>query len=163
MTSVAWRVPCDTKGPVEIRGGLWNIRRLGRSGPWRLWHNEELLSEGIIDDQSGTSTSPLSLSTGSGGEASLRCNANAGDSFRLEILEGDFVAVQLTFVTATVHATSLLIFHLIQIQPLMAGNTVNRSRMALSFLLMLFAPESRMTMHRTSIAAALPPANFERC
>lgn len=101
MTSVAWRVPADDGGPVEIRGGLWNIRRLGRSGPWKLWHNEKLLSEGIIDDQSGTSISPLSLSKGSGGEASLRCTVDAGDTFRLEILEGDFVAVQLTFMTAT--------------------------------------------------------------
>ena len=101
MTSVAWRVPAEDAGPVEIRGGLWNIRRLGRSGPWKLWHNDKLLSEGIVDDQCGTSAAPLSLSKGSGGEAALKCAANDGDTFRLEILEGDFVAVQLSFMTAT--------------------------------------------------------------
>ena len=101
MTSVAWRVPAEDAGPVEIRGGLWNVRRLGRSGPWKLWHNDKLLSEGIVDDKCGTSAAPLSLSKGSGGEAALKCAANDGDTFRLEILEGDFVAVQLSFMTAT--------------------------------------------------------------
>ena len=105
MTSVVWRVPAATDvsgiggGPVEIRGGLWNIRRLGRSGPWKLWHNDKHLSEGVVDDQCGTSASPLKLNTGSGGDAALKCVAMPGDTFRLEILEGDFVAVQLSFIT----------------------------------------------------------------
>ena len=105
MTSVVWKAPAatDVSGnsgwPVEIRGGLWNIRRLGRSGQWKLWHNNKLLSEGTVDDQCGTSASPLQLNTGSGGDAALKCVAMPGDMFRLEILEGDFVAVQLSFVT----------------------------------------------------------------
>jgi len=105
MTSVVWKVPAADgesgtgSGPVEIRGGLWNIRRLGRRGPWKLWHNDKLLSEGTVDDQRGTSASPLKLNTGSGGDAALKCVAMPGDTFRLEILEGDFVAVQLSFVT----------------------------------------------------------------
>jgi hypothetical protein len=104
MTSVVWKVPAtDVSGnsgsPVEIRGGLWNIRRLGRSGPWKLWHNDKLLSEGLVDDHCGTSASPLKLNSGSGGDAALRCVALPGDTFRLEILEDDFVAVQLSFIT----------------------------------------------------------------
>lgn len=104
MTSVVWKVRAadvseTSGGPVEIRGGLWNIRRLGRSGPWKLWHNDKLLSEGTVDDHCGTSASPLQLNTGSGGDAALKCVAMPGDVFRLEILEGDFVAVQLSFVT----------------------------------------------------------------
>ena len=105
LTSVVWKAPAatDVSGnsgwPVEIRGGLWNIRRLGRSGQWKLWHNNKLLSEGTVDDQCGTSASPLQLNTGSGGDAALKCVAMPGDMFRLEILEGDFVAVQLSFVT----------------------------------------------------------------
>ena len=105
MTSVVWKAPAatDVSGnsgwPVEIRGGLWNSRRLGRSGQWKLWHNNKLLSEGTVDDQCGTSASPLQLNTGSGGDAALKCVAIPGDMFRLEILEGDFVAVQLSFVT----------------------------------------------------------------
>jgi hypothetical protein len=105
MTSVVWKVPAatDVSGnvgwPVEIQGGLWNIRRLRRSGPWKLWHNDKLLSEGMVDDQCGTSASPLKLNSGSGGDAALRCVAMPGDIFRLEILEDDFVAVQLSFVT----------------------------------------------------------------
>ena len=105
MTSVVWKVPAATEAsgaggwPVEIQGGLWNIRRLGRSGPWKLWRNDKLLSEGLVDDQCGTSASPLKLNTGSGGDAALKCVAMLGDTFRLEILEGDFIAVQLSFVT----------------------------------------------------------------
>lgn len=99
MTSVAWRVPMNGGGKVQIDGALWNIRRLGRSGPWKLWHNEKLLTEGIVDDNSGTSAKPLNLRSGSGGLAALDCTANGGDIFRLEILEDDFVAVQLKFVT----------------------------------------------------------------
>lgn len=100
MTSVAWRVPDSSAGPITIRGGLWNIRRLGRSGPWKLWHNEQLLSTGQVDDKCGTSAAPLQLTSGSGGASALQCDAKAGDTFRLEILEDDFVAVQLSFVTS---------------------------------------------------------------
>ncbi len=101
MTSVAWRVPENGGGPLEIQGGLWNIRRLGRSGPWRLFHNDELLSEGMLDDRCGTSTKPLDLKTGSGGERALKRVAKPGDTFRLEILEDDFVAVQLRFASSS--------------------------------------------------------------
>ena len=100
MTSVAWQVPAGASGPIEIRGGLWNIRRLGRSGPWKLWHNDKQLSDGTVDDHCGTSMAPLTLNSGSGGEAALKCLAKAGDIFRLEILEADFVAVQLSFITS---------------------------------------------------------------
>ena len=99
LTSVAWKVPVEGafEGTVEIRGALWNIRHLGRNGPWKLWHNDTLLSEGTIDDKSGSSTNPLSLSEGTGGEAALLREAQPGDLFRLEILEEDFVGVQLCF------------------------------------------------------------------
>lgn len=99
MTSVAWKVPPTGGGAMEIRGALWNIRHLGRSGPWKLWHNNTLLTEGTIDDKSGSSAAPMSLSQGTGGDAALLRQAQPGDTFRLEILEDDFVGVQLRFVS----------------------------------------------------------------
>lgn len=96
-TSVAWQVPAGAGGPIEIHGGLWNARRLGRSGRWKLWQNNQLLSEGNIDDRCGSSANPSSLKSGAGGAVALERVANAGDLFRLEILEDDFVGVQLQF------------------------------------------------------------------
>ena len=95
FTSVAWRVPSGSEGDTQIQGGLWNIRHIGRSGEWKLWHNSRLVSEGKIDDQAGTSANPLGLNMGTGGNAALKLKTQAGDLLRLEILEGDFVGVQL--------------------------------------------------------------------
>jgi len=105
-TSVLWKAPANDRGGVaDISGGLWNIRHFGRSGTWRLWHNDTILiSEGIIDDSQGTSAAPKSFATGSGGESALRGIAyGAGDTFRLEILAGDFVAVDFALTTRKVH------------------------------------------------------------
>ena len=105
-TSLLWRVPAG-EGPraVTLRGSLWNVRRLGRAGVWKLWKNDRLLlSEGKIDDTSGTSAQPLNLESGSGGAAALReIPCAPGDSFRLEILEGDFVGVRFTVATGRTH------------------------------------------------------------
>ena len=100
MTSVSWQVPADGGGSIEIRGGLWNLRHLGRSGKWTIWKNNQLMTEGTIDDKSGTSAHPMSLANGSAGESCLKTDSSAGDRFRLEILEGDFVGVQLSFLTS---------------------------------------------------------------
>ena len=61
--------------------------------------NDNLLSEGTISDQSGTSTAPNPLANGTGSATALRLTASPGDTFRLEILEDDFVGVQLQFIT----------------------------------------------------------------
>ena len=103
-TSVRWKVPPgDPAGVTEIRGGLWNIRHQGRSGTWKLWRNDqELLTEGRIEDSMGTSAKPLNFSKGAKGEGALSGIPSApGDTFRLEILENDFVAVNLSIVTKT--------------------------------------------------------------
>jgi hypothetical protein len=100
MTSVVWRVKPECGGSIEIQGGLWNVRHLGRSGSWKLWKNDRLLTEGQIDDKSGTSAKPMNLTSDTAGKSGLKTEAIPGDLFRLEILEGDFVGVQLGFVTA---------------------------------------------------------------
>lgn len=96
-TSVRWKVPADSKGGyMNISGGVWNIRMLGRSGTWRLWKNDvELLSKGSINDTTGTSEPPGGFEKGTGGESALQgVPYFADDTFRLEILEEDFVGVQ---------------------------------------------------------------------
>lgn len=99
-SSVVWRVPAGNEGETILRGGVWNIRHLGRSGEWKLWKNSQLLSEGKINDQSGSSAIPADIRSGTGGEAALRFGTQPGDQLQLEILEDDFVGVQFTITTA---------------------------------------------------------------
>jgi len=101
-TSVKWTAPVGSgPGHLAIRGGLWNIRHFGRSGTWKLWKNDtQLISEGAIDDANGTSLSPRSYASGSGGAAGLQnIPYQDGDSIRLEVLNGDFVGVRLSIST----------------------------------------------------------------
>jgi hypothetical protein len=98
-SSVLWRAPLgDGDGILNLSGSLWNIRHLGRSGAWKLWKNDKtLLTEGTLDDALGTSAKPFNLTSGSGGAQALRdVPCVAGDTFRLEIAEPDYVAVKLT-------------------------------------------------------------------
>jgi len=104
-----WKASTDEPGAVAVvSGGLWNIRHLGRSGTWKLWKNDkQLLTEGTIDDASGSSTKPLSLASGKGAAAALQnIPFEAGDTFRLEILEPDYVGVRLTIEAAKKHDLS---------------------------------------------------------
>ena len=104
VSSVLWKVPAtDPAGVVSVRGGLWNLRHLGRSGPWKLWKNDrDLLAEGVIADSSGTASKPLNFTSGTRSDQSIAAVPCApGDTFRLEILENDFVGVLLTFTTPT--------------------------------------------------------------
>jgi mono/diheme cytochrome c family protein len=90
-TSVAWRAPAGTSGTAEISGALWNIRRLNRTGPWKLWKNDTLLAEGTLDDKSGSSAAPLAFTRAT--------TIQPGDTLRLEILEDDFAGVRLNIKT----------------------------------------------------------------
>lgn len=106
FTSVLWRAPVGDRGGVaDLIGGLWNIRHFGRTGTWKLWHNDSvLLTEGTLDDAAGTSSAPKSFDTGSGGELALRSIPYApGDTFRLEVLQNDFVGVDFSIITRQVH------------------------------------------------------------
>jgi len=86
-TSVLWKA--DRKGDFRMKLALWNIRHLGRSGPWKLWKNEkELVAEGTIGDNSGTSKNPLVP------KLPPTISLAPGDSIQLEILEDDFVGVR---------------------------------------------------------------------
>jgi len=98
-SSVLWMAGSDeTNRVLNVSGALWNINHLGRSGAWKLWKNDQtLLTEGTIDDSLGSLTKPLSLTSGVGGARALReISYVAGDTFRLEILESNYVAVKLT-------------------------------------------------------------------
>ncbi|MFO0429067.1 MAG: PSD1 and planctomycete cytochrome C domain-containing protein [Planctomyces sp.] len=102
-SSVLWTVPKDVSGDVVISGGLWNLRQIGRSGTWKLLHNEQVLAEGSVNDQSGSSSKPAALFSAATEVNSqtrkIRCQP--GDRFRLEILEDDFVGVNLTFTSSS--------------------------------------------------------------
>ncbi|MFN8707638.1 MAG: hypothetical protein ACK50J_13225, partial [Planctomyces sp.] len=82
---------------------LWNLRQIGRSGTWKLLHNEQVLAEGSVNDQSGSSSKPAALFSAATEVNSqtrkIRCQP--GDRFRLEILEDDFVGVNLTFTSSS--------------------------------------------------------------
>ena len=101
-TSLLVKIPATDKGgSSRIFGGLWNIRQLGRAGEWKLLRNDsELITIGQIDDSAGTSRAPMALSKGKNGAGPLeKLNLMPGDTLRLEILESDFVGVDLRVTT----------------------------------------------------------------
>src|SRR6185503_3583184 len=50
-TSVLWKSPAgDPNRFATIIGGVWNIRHLNRSGTWRLFQNDALLTQGPNND-----------------------------------------------------------------------------------------------------------------
>ena len=99
-TSLLWKAPAnDPGGLASLSGGLWNLRHLGRAGTWKIYKNSTALTGGAINDNSGTSSSPLSFARGSAGDVLNDIPYKADDEFRLEILQGDFVGIKFTIST----------------------------------------------------------------
>jgi len=126
-TSVAWIAPAnDPNRYAIISGGLWNIRDFGRSGTWRIWKNAELLTEGTIDDNSGSSSAPKTFAQGNGGPDALVVAYKPGDVFRFEHLEDDFVGVNFKIATSAA-APDPFITKQIENQEVPPGSTVTFS------------------------------------
>ncbi len=94
---VRWTSP--VAGRIEIRGGLWTVRNLGRVQKWELRKNGLALTGGKIA-WGPTSAAPQPYSAGSGGAAALKPAVQPGDRIELVLEQAavceDFVGVDLT-------------------------------------------------------------------
>jgi hypothetical protein len=85
-------------GEVQIGGGLWLVRNLGRIQKWELRKNGSAFTGGQIA-WGPTSTSPQSYASGNGGAAALRLSVQENDRIELSLekaaVDQDFVAVDM--------------------------------------------------------------------
>ena len=86
-------------GTIEVNGGLWLLRNLGRDQYWELRHNGIVFTEGFLT-WGPDSDNPMDFSTGSGGVDSLARYVKSGDTIDLSISKAgtyeDFVGVDFT-------------------------------------------------------------------
>jgi hypothetical protein len=100
LSNVVWTSPLD--GVATISGDTWQARKsLGRSNTWELFHNDVLVTEGIVtSDDALNSSNPFLFQNGSGGQDVLTFPVAAGDTIKFEAVRasiyGDFVGVDLT-------------------------------------------------------------------
>jgi hypothetical protein len=102
--AIAWTSPDD--GLVDITGGIWAGRDIGRSNVWELTKNGfQLTSGAIASGDIYDSSNPFDFLTGSGGNSAITgINVSPGDVLRLTIGPdnivgdgaGDYVVVDLT-------------------------------------------------------------------
>ncbi|MHB9038461.1 MAG: carboxypeptidase regulatory-like domain-containing protein [Armatimonadota bacterium] len=86
-------------GIIQISGGVWQMRNLGRTQTWELRSNAATFTGGALS-WGPTSASPLNFTTGSGGSAALTRTVLAGDIIELYIHKAgesdDFVGTDMT-------------------------------------------------------------------
>ncbi len=108
--NVTWTSPLV--GAIDICGGVWMMRDIGRANTWRLHKNGLLISQGtVFSGDPYSRASPFPLSQGSGGSAALSgLPVTTGDVIRLEIVKassaGDFCGVTLTISQSSTAPTS---------------------------------------------------------
>lgn len=100
-TVLRWTSP--VRGQIEIQGGLWVCRNIGRVQKWELRRNGVRLTDGMLA-WGPTSAAPQSYASGSAGAAALQVAVEPGDWIELaleraEVCE-DFVGVDLSIVDA---------------------------------------------------------------
>jgi hypothetical protein len=89
----------DGEGYAGIEGEVWPGRHRGRRVAWKLFRNDELLSQGRVL-RTATKEAPVDLATGSGGPQALEAvEIRDGDQIRLELhtrsTRGEFVGINL--------------------------------------------------------------------
>jgi uncharacterized protein (DUF608 family) len=98
-TVLRWTSP--VRDEIEIQGGMWVCRNIGRVQKWELRHNGVRMTDGRLA-WGPTSAAPQPYSSGSGGDAGLRAAVEPGDRIELvleraEVCE-DFVGVDFSIV-----------------------------------------------------------------
>lgn len=97
--NVTWTTP--VAGIINISGGVWATREIGRGNQWTLSLNDAPLSSGFVSSGDPYSrATPFDFAFGSGGPTALEMVSVAvGDVLKLEIVRttapGDFVGVRL--------------------------------------------------------------------
>ena len=99
LANVIWKSPIASR--INISGAVWMGRDIGRGNDWRLFHNDQLLTDGgIFSGDSFDRADPLDYALGSGGSSAIQSIAvSVGDIIKLELERtstfGDFVGVNL--------------------------------------------------------------------
>jgi hypothetical protein len=100
-SNVRWISP--EAGVATISGDTWEARKSnGRSNAWGLFHNDVILTGGIVTSTDPfNSSNPFLFQNGSGGEDVLTFPVAVGDTIMFEAVRafsiyGDFVGVDLT-------------------------------------------------------------------
>jgi hypothetical protein len=114
-TSIAYQFqssqPDGSSGFATLSGNLWDLRDNGSAtGTWKIWKNDTtLITSGSINDTSSRAA-PVDFTSGSDGSgALLNIPYVAGDYFRLEVLQDDFVGINFTVVTVPEPSTYALL------------------------------------------------------
>jgi hypothetical protein len=116
LVNVQWTSP--SAGTVDVSGGVWMIRDIGRSNSWALSHNAGQLSTGALSSGDPYNrSSPFSLDAGSGGAINA-LPVLAGDTLQLTFQQttggtGDYVGVNFTITFAAVPEPSTVAFVLL--------------------------------------------------
>jgi len=106
LANAVWRSPVT--GAVNVTGGVWIGREIGRSSDWRLLLNGVVLTGGnVASGDAFDRTNPFLFSLGSGGSSILNNLAvRTGDELQLQFnsggAQGDFVGVNFRVVNASV-------------------------------------------------------------
>ncbi len=104
--NVRWTSPFN--GVVNLVGGVWMGRDIGRVNNWTIYKNSTALtSGGIASGDPYSRTNPFSFAAGSGGTGAVTgLSVATGDVIKLEFNKsgtyGDFVGVDLTITTEVV-------------------------------------------------------------
>lgn len=105
LTNIVWTSP--VAGTIDINGGVWMIRDIGRANNWFVRHNGSLLSSGSLSSGDPFNrASPFNLDAGSGGVLNSIA-VIAGDQIELSFqttgnLAGDYVGVNLGIILTAV-------------------------------------------------------------
>jgi hypothetical protein len=107
-TDIRWTSPLT--GLVDVTGGVWAVRDIGRSNNWSLYLNSTLLVSGAVGSGDPYSRSaPSFFSAASGGSALTNLAVSAGDVLQLRLGDtgsiGDYVGVNLTITPVPEPAT----------------------------------------------------------
>lgn len=100
LSNVIWTSPLN--GVIDVSGGTWMGRDIGRGNHWDISLNGNLLTQGdIFSGDSFDRSSPFAFAAGSGGPTVLnQISVVMGDVLRLQFTKtsepGDYAGVNLT-------------------------------------------------------------------